>query len=612
MMARMGWSGGPLGKNGIGQTEPVEAVGAGNGTLGLGYKPTRAKSRRDNRAKYKALTSEDENGQETVRYGTIDGSKFRVATLSPRGRPVATGDTIDISPNDMVSELVWWGEGVLGRAERTYPHPSGWTVEGACGSPSLDTLSVRVLTAVFRRKVERQPTCMIAWRLRIPTRIPWRELGLAFQGGLLTPRDYASYYKNILHRALFLRVKQSGGDRMCRCCGLREEHFAHLPVCHVLRRGVWLRLVALAKAAPESHGLKSASAGLSFVLLGTTVEGRLLPPGLLAFWLILWKFVIIRFTQVELENAPFDTDAVWKQALRRFAARVHAAVWKHKLRLLTARAQESPPPSPASVNKMLEPVAELDARGSLSWAPFMRDALKAVGIEIQEVAPPQEPPSKASNAQGVDSYLRTRKVSFHKAQEQTGDAPERESVPLVGEAPRYMWTLQRRLLVRKVKGIVTLYSRFSMIGTPEVQRIEAGAMLPLESNPTEDRTIEEVYEASRKACGALAIVQSRSQAFVFGASCDDDRAAEYVMDLWQAGWGDLQPVAELPKQGKDRIKEAVRKAFARYKSATLDLYSLRGPVARAATQVQEPPGPELSEIEPFEMELEIERELQCE
>ena len=212
-----------------------------------------------------------------------------------------------------------------------------------------------------------------------------------------------------------------------------------------------------------------------------------------------------------------------------------------------------------SVNKMLEvvePVAELDVRGTLSWAPFMRDAFSSVGIEIQEAAPPREPPPQASSVQGVDRYLRMHKVSFHKAQEQSGEAPELESVPLVEMAPRYMWTLQRRLLVRKVKGVVTLYSRFSMIGTPEVQRIEAGAMLPLESNPTEDRTIEEVYEASRKACGALAIVQSRSQAFVFGASCDDDRAEEYVMDLWQAGWGDLQPVTELPKQGKETQKRS--------------------------------------------------------
>ena len=218
---------------------------------------------------------------------------------------------------------------------------------------------------------------------------------------------------------------------MCRCCGLREEHFAHLPICHVLRRGVWLRLVALAKAAPESHGLKNASVGLSFVLLGTTVNGRLLPPGLLAFWIILWKFVILRFTQVELENTPFDADAVWEQALRRFAVRVHAAVWKYKLRVLAARAQESPPPSPASTNRMIEPVAEIDVNGNLKWAPFMREALEAVGIEIAEAVPSHVPPPTARKVQSVGDYLRQHKIYFHKEQEHAGDAPERESVLLV-------------------------------------------------------------------------------------------------------------------------------------------------------------------------------------
>ena len=85
------------------------------------------------------------------------------------------------------------------------------------------------------------------------------------------------------------------------------------------------------------------------------------------------------------------------------------------------------------------------------------------------------------------------------------------------------------------------------------------------------------------------------------------------MGLWHAGWGELQPVTELPKHGKDNVKKAVRKAFARYKSATLDVYSLRGPVARAATQVREPISPEQqSEIDPYEIELEIERERECE
>ena len=68
----------------------------------------------------------------------------------------------------------------------------------------------------------------------------------------------------------------------------------------------------------------------------------------------------------------------------------------------------------------------------------------------------------------------------------------------------------------------------------------------------------------------------------------------------------------MPKHGKDNIKKAIRKAFARYKSATLDVYRLRGPVARAATQEREPISPEQSEIDPYEIELEIERELECE
>ena len=45
--------------------------------------------------------------------------------------------------------------------------------------------------------------------------------------------------KNILHRGLFLRVKQTGGDRKCRCCGLADERFAHLAMCCMIRPFVW-------------------------------------------------------------------------------------------------------------------------------------------------------------------------------------------------------------------------------------------------------------------------------------------------------------------------------------------------------------------------------------
>ena len=91
----------------------------------------------------------------------------------------------------------------------------------------------------------------------------------------------------------------------------------------------------------------------------------------------------------------------------------------------------------------------------------------------------------------------------------------------------------------------------------------------------------------------------------------------------------MQPVTELPRMGKDVIAAAVRKAFDRYRPAIADVYSLKGPVARAVTQVhdeatlpepEEPSEPadtlDMDEAiqremdaDPFELELEIEREL---
>ena len=638
IMARLGWTGGPLGRAGVGHTEPVEAVGTGNGTHGLGYKkPAHSKNRRDRRTKYSALISPDGDGDgaTTTSYGVLDGSKFKVAALTPRGRPVATGEIIDVLPTDSVRELAWWGEGVLGIAQSTYPHPSGWTVEGASDSPTLDKLTVRILTAVFRQEVERRPTCKVAWGSRVLTPIHWRELGLAFQGGLLTPRDYTSYYKNILHRGLFLRVKQTGGDRRCRCCGLVDERFAHLPLCCKIRPFVWLPFVILAKAAPACYGLKGASVCQSLILLGTTAEGRLLPRGLLALWIVIWKFVILRFTQVDMEQLQFDGDAVWEQALRRFTVRVNAAVWRYNMRALVARAQERPAPSPASTNKLLEPVAQIDEGGALAWAPFMRDALVAVGIELPK-EPIREPVAQGAGASppvSVESYLRRNKISFSRSQEQVEPVPEREHVPLVCDRVRYAWSLQRMLSVRKVKGVVTLYSRYHMTARrPEIVRVEAGDMLPIESNPTEDATVDAIVVEARRARDALGVVQSRAQLLVFEARCDEDRAEEYAQSLWQDGLGELQPVTELPRMGKDVIEAAVRKAFARYRSAIADVYSLRGPVARAVTQVldetsvSEPAEqPEASEpaetldidevmqremeADPFELELEIEREL---
>ena len=69
---------------------------------------------------------------------------------------------------------------------------------------------MNVLTAVYRRKIEKEPTCKQAWEKRLGGAIPWNVVGAYFKGGLLTPKDYASYFKNILHRALLVAARTGG------------------------------------------------------------------------------------------------------------------------------------------------------------------------------------------------------------------------------------------------------------------------------------------------------------------------------------------------------------------------------------------------------------------
>ena len=141
---------------------------------------------------------------------------------------------------------------------------------------------------MFRRQGEKPPSCIEAWTSRLGGAIPWQELGQSFQGGLLTPKDYCSYFKNVLHRALLTRNRKPAddGDTKCRCCHAAVESLSHLPGCPSLLP-CWNRLLSLVN---EPHSSRA-------VLLGISKDGHALPLGWRALWLIVWKFVIISFTQ---------------------------------------------------------------------------------------------------------------------------------------------------------------------------------------------------------------------------------------------------------------------------------------------------------------------------
>ena len=167
-------------------------------------------------------------------------------------------------------DLLFSRGGVLGIAESTYPHPAGWTFEGA-DKGTLETLTVRQLTGVFRNLAESriEPTCVKAWQARLG-KIDFNLIASRYSTGLLTPKDYAPHFKNILHRRIFVRhINPEARSHSCRCCRRATETTLHLGECvriNEVLQNIWrvtetrvtpspqLNLFALSGAPPPPGG----------------------------------------------------------------------------------------------------------------------------------------------------------------------------------------------------------------------------------------------------------------------------------------------------------------------------------------------------------------------
>ena len=58
---------------------------------------------------------------------------------------------------------------------------------------------------------------------------------------------------------------------------------------------------------------------------GTTLHA--LPKGLFSLFLMMWKFIILSFTQIDTDGAKYSHDRVWRLTLDRFRERCNAMVF---------------------------------------------------------------------------------------------------------------------------------------------------------------------------------------------------------------------------------------------------------------------------------------------
>ena len=404
-LIKMGWTpGAGLGINNQGIKEPLS-----NDTI-LGKKTKVNNTRKPLTSRFRGIV-DDQDDVSIVKVIKEEGGVAEVApsTLSPLGRPVVRG-TSYITNSDTLRRLATWGRSIIGIAESTYPHPDAWAIAGLDKPTPMFKTTIKMLTTAFRQLNEDEPTCKASWSRRTGADdLPWEAIATYLSNGLLTPKDYGSWFKNILHGALAVRKIFQPSAPSCRMCRGAVEELAHFSACpkvgEVLDRfdsltvEVWkeIGVIGWGVAADGSPSPRT----IAKVCLGVC-GGRTPPGGFVAIFLIMWKFIIIAFTRIDLDRGIFDSKSIWESTLRRLIVRVNARA--HGVRLKAARLESRGDPAtkpPNALNKRLYPIASINHWGTITWAPALERLIK--DINKTGISDPAKPTLR--KVVSIDDYL---------------------------------------------------------------------------------------------------------------------------------------------------------------------------------------------------------------
>ena len=388
MMRAMNWKGHGLGKDELGREEPIPQGKAQPQKKAEPEEPRRRirfvrekapdpprptddhahvaivsskKRPAQNKDKLRAVTGEDG----TTHYGYPCKDGLDECELSTKGVPTKTGATLEIDLAH-IREIVRWADKPVGVAELFFPHPKEWRL-GAIDK-DLDKIVIKDITTAMLLAIQIAPSCIAAWAQRIGE-LP-ANVGARYNTRLLTPRDWGSHFKNILHRAL-LTHSIDGSGAPCRCCGFARENIQHLATCEKL--GKVFKTFRKLTGCPVPTNEKEWE---RFALFAITPSGPPLEEGWINLHLLLWKHIIAHMVRIEIDGEKYNPDHIWAPAwvrLRDKASALQEKVWA-AVRLEDSRG--TPPKCKKSRGTPLQPIAKISEYGMLEWDEDLKSQLE--------------------------------------------------------------------------------------------------------------------------------------------------------------------------------------------------------------------------------------------
>ena len=212
---------------------------------------------------------------------------------------------------------------------------------------------------------------MEAWDKRI-VGLDHRTLLTRYKPGLITPKDFGSHYKLILHRAMFTNPHNpNAGDSRCRACRGDRESITHFGECTVLKP-----MFVLMRKFDGSDAWDD----IRMNLFGVNDMKGVIPQGTSALHFMLWKHALIQLTMCSLKGIKVNAEEIIDKAVLRLQKRIKTLEYNVRCAYCKGDARGEDVKLDA-FRKRLEGIGDIDEKGKVTLHRDLQIAIEMAEIQ---------------------------------------------------------------------------------------------------------------------------------------------------------------------------------------------------------------------------------------
>ena len=299
-----------------------------------------------------------------------------------------------------------------------------------------------------------------------------------------------------------------------------------------------------------------------------TEDRKMIDGTLNALRILCWKFIIMQFTAVDINDVYFDTEAVWKMSVRRLHSRLKAAEWAARTSML-ARPATAERQRDRATRKMA-PLASMTNEG-MQLSDLFEEFAKEAGARIDETLQTAK-----------ENPRRTRITRFVK--ETLREECEEHGCDTTSDRDGVAWHVKYLVMTKRQDEQVTIYLQ-TTANPDDIFEVKENEMLPLRE-ATGGKFDDIFVKATRRSKTEMMVMYARPQIFMFAPGAERQDARDYALDLIDGGLNEAKMETIVQRDDTEHnLKQIARQLY--WKMTSRDVWKLRGPRVKTVGTLDE-------------------------